>query len=110
MPTLDELKDKYASVLQLIQKGGVRLDHLHVQDDKLFMQGAVASEELKNKVWDAIKAVDANYPDLVCDLTVDSSLPSPPPDETIYTVEPGDSLWKIAQKFYGNGSVFKRII
>ena len=45
MPTLDGLKEKYSSVLQLIAKGGVRLDHLHVQDDKLFMQGAVASDD-----------------------------------------------------------------
>jgi len=110
MPTLDELKQKYDSVLQLIAKGGVRLDHLHVQDDKLFMQGAVASEDLKNKVWNQIKAVDSTFSDLTCDLTVDTSLPSPPPDETIYTVVAGDSLWKIAQKFYGNGSLFKKII
>jgi nucleoid-associated protein YgaU len=88
----------------------VRLDHLHVQDDKLFMQGAVASEDLKNKVWNEIKAVDSTLSDVTCDLTVDSSLPSPPPDETVYTVVAGDSLWKIAQNFYGNGSLFKKII
>ena len=67
------------------------------------MQGAVASDDLKNAVWNQIKAVDPGYSDLTCDLTVDTSLPSPPPEETVYTVVAGDSLWKIAQKFYGHG-------
>jgi len=40
MADLDALKDKYRSVLDLIKKQNVRLDHLHVQNDKLFMQGA----------------------------------------------------------------------
>ena len=110
MDQLDALKQKYGSVLQLIARGGVRLDHLHVQDGKLYMQGAVSSEEVKNEVWSQIKAVDPSYSDLTCDLKIDPSLPAPPPQATIYTVVAGDSLWKIAAKFYGNGSVFKKII
>lgn len=110
MERLDELKQKYASVLQLIAKGGVRLDHLHVQDNKLFLQGAAASQDLKNKVWSQIKAVDAAFPDITVDLSIDSSLPEPPPDPVIYTVVAGDSLWRIAEKFYGNGSKYPKII
>src|SRR6266849_1934229 len=110
MPSLDQLKQKYDSVLQLIKKRGVRLDHLHVQDDKLFMQGAAPTDAIKNEIWNAIKAVDSGYSDLTCDLRVDSSLPEPPPEATIYTVVAGDSLWKISQKYYGNGAHFKRII
>jgi nucleoid-associated protein YgaU len=113
MADLETLKEKYSSVLELIKKQNVRLDHLHVQDDKLFMQGAAPSEEIKNKVWNQIKAVDAGFSDLTCDISVDSSLPEPAPDappEKVYTVVAGDSLWKIAQQFLGNGALFKKII
>ena len=107
---LDELKEKYASVLQLIKKQGVVLSHLHVQDDKLFLQGAAPSEAVKNQIWDEIKAVDASYADLTADLSVDDSLPQPAPEEVIYTVVAGDSLWKIAAKFLGGGQNFPRLI
>ncbi len=116
MADLDALKEKYSSVLELIKKQNVRLDHLHVQDGKLFMQGASPSEDIKNIIWNQIKAVDASYADLTCDLSVDSSLPQPAPDappapeETVYTVVAGDSLWKIAQQFLGNGALFPKII
>ncbi len=119
MADLDALKEKYSSVLELIKKQNVRLDHLHVQDDKLFMQGAAPSDDIKNKIWNQIKTVDASYSDLTCDLSVDSSLPQPAPDEapapaapaeTVYTVVSGDSLWKIAQQFLGNGALYPKII
>ena len=110
MADLEALKDKYSSVLDLVKKRNVRLDHLHVQDEKLFMQGAAPSQDIKNEVWNQIKAVDASYADLTCDLSVDGSLPQPAPEETVYTVVAGDSLWKIAQQFLGNGAHFHRII
>jgi len=123
MPDLDELKAKYASVLDLIQKRNVRLDHLHVQDDKLFMQGAAPNDAVKNQIWDQIKVVDASYSDLTCDLSIDDSLPAPADDApaaddaapaaaegTTYTVQAGDSLWKISAHFYGAGHLFKKII
>src|SRR5260370_42515213 len=105
---LNELKEKYASVLQLIKKKGVVLSHLHVQDGKLFMQGAAPNEAGKNLVWDEIKKVDPSYSDLTCDLTVDESLPQPAPDEVIYTVVAGDSRWKIPAKFRGGSQYFPK--
>jgi nucleoid-associated protein YgaU len=110
MERLDELKQKYQSVLNLIPKEGVVLSHLHVQDDKLFMQGACPSQDTKNAVWNAIKAVDASYGDLTCDLSVDESLPKPAPEVEHYTVVAGDSLWKIAQEKLGNGALFPKLI
>ena len=110
MDQLEQLKAKYASVLDVIKKRGVRLDHLHVQGGKLFMQGAAPTEAIKNQVWDKIKSVDASYSDLTADISVDSSLAPPAPEDTIYTVVAGDSLWKISSHFYGAGNLFNRII
>lgn len=108
---LEQLKQKYASALEAVQKNNVRLDHLHVQDEKLIMQGAAPNEECKNRVWDAIKAVDPSYSDLACDLSIDSSLPAPAeaPAAQKYTVQPGDSLSKIARQFYGDPNAYMKI-
>ena len=113
---LEQLKQKYASALEAVQNNNVRLDHLHVQDGKLFMQGAAPNEECKNRVWDAIKAVDPSYSDLTCDLSIDSSLPAPAEAAAPaaaaaqkYTVQPGDSLSKIARQFYGDSKSAMKI-
>ncbi len=110
MDRLEELKQKYQSVLNLIPTRGVVLSHLHVQEDKLFVQGACPSQDIKNEVWNQIKAVDPGYRDLTCDLSVDQSLPQPAPPEKHYTVKAGDSLWKIAQDNLGSGALFPKII
>lgn len=39
-------------------------------------------------------------------------LPQPPPQapaETLYVVQPGDTLWNIAQRIYGDGKLWKAI-
>ena len=119
MDRLEELKNKYKPALDAIQKNGVRLSHLHVQDNKLFIQGAAPSQEAKNTVWNQIKAVDPNYSDVTCDLTIDPSLaPAQAQAATAaagggqgrtYKVQPGDSLSKIAKQFYGDANQYNRI-
>jgi len=120
MDRLEELKNKYRAALNTIQQKGVRLSHLHVQDNKLFIQGAAPSEDIKNEVWNQIKAADSSYSDLTCDLTVDSSLAPPqtqaaaaaanaPSSTRTYTVQAGDTLSKIAKQFYGNANDYNRI-
>jgi len=107
MDRFESLKQKYATVLGLIKQRGVVLAHLHVENDKLVMQGSAPTEGIKNEVWNEIKRIDPSYSDLAADINVDSSLPVP---QVTYTVQKGDSLWKIAEKHLGKGSLYPKLI
>jgi nucleoid-associated protein YgaU len=106
MADLDQLKQKYASVLNLIPQLGVSLTHVHVQDDKLYVEGTAGSEAIKNRVWDQVKLVDPSLSDITLNLSVDPSLA---PKQKTYTVAAGDSLSKIAKQFYGNANQYNKI-
>jgi len=113
---LDQMKQKYASVLNTVQQERVQLTHVHIQDGKLFIQGTAPSEQAKNKVWDQIKLVNPNWSqELVTDIGVDQSAQqqaaptNPVPQQRTYTVQPGDSLSKIAKQFYGNANEYNKI-
>jgi LysM repeat protein len=121
MDRLEELKQKYSAALQTIQQKGVRLTHLHVQDNKLFVQGAAPSQDVKNEVWNQIKAADSSYSDLTADISVDPSLaPAAAPQAAAaaagagsssrtYKVQSGDTLSKIAKEYYGNANDYNKI-
>ncbi len=118
----ETLKQKYQSVMTVIQQQNVSLQHVNMEGNKLFIQGAAPSEAAKNKVWDAIKAVDPSYSDLTCDITAQAGGASSGGQtqgagasvgggqgSQSYTVKAGDSLSKIAQQFYGSSSDYMRI-
>src|SRR6185437_17145251 len=84
----------------------------------LLIRGKAPNENVKNEIWNRIKAVDSSYSDLVADISIDSSLPQPAAADAgspkkssgqTYTVKPGDSLSKIAKQFYGNASEYNKI-
>jgi nucleoid-associated protein YgaU len=109
MATLEELKSKYAPALKTIEEQGVRVQNLHIQDNKLFNKGAAPSEAAKGYVWTAFKSVDPSVGDLLADITVDPSLPQPKPAGQTYTVQSGDTLSKISKQFYGDANKYMKI-
>jgi nucleoid-associated protein YgaU len=120
---LEQMKQKYAAVFNAIQQQQVRLSHVHIQDNKLFIQGAAPSDQAKNRVWDSIKQVNPNWSqELTADITVDTSLQtSGAPAQAMgagvsggeqmrtYTVQAGDSLSKISKEVYGNANDYMKI-
>ena len=120
MDRFEQLKSKYATVLDKIRERGVSLKNLHVEQDKLVIRGAAPNDAIKNEVWSAIKAVDPAYGDLSADLTIDSSLHAPAaaaqPSPSgagggagTYTVKAGDTLSKISKQFYGDANKYAKI-
>jgi nucleoid-associated protein YgaU len=106
MASLEQLKAKYQSVIDLAKSRGVHLTNVHVENDKLLIRGAAPNQEIKNEVWNQVKAVDAKYADLSVEISIDSSLKAP---EKIYEVAAGDTLSKIAKKFYGDANKYMKI-
>jgi nucleoid-associated protein YgaU len=106
MVNLEELKKKYQSVIDLAKTQGVSLKNVHIENEKLLIRGAAPNEAIKNAVWDQVKKVDAKYADLTVDISIDPSLPVP---GKVYEVVAGDTLSKIAKKYYGDGNKYMKI-
>jgi hypothetical protein len=112
----NELKQKYQTVLSAVEQQGVRLQNLHLQDNKLFIRGVAPSEDAMNKVWDQIKLVDPSYGDLTADITVEQNRAQGAAagggqgqGGQTYTVKSGDTLSKISKQFYGDADEYMRI-
>ena len=113
---LEQLKSKYQSVLNLMNQLGAQLQNLHVQDNKLVLRGRAKTNIESNKVWDQIKLVDRNYQqDLMAEITyaaevkAAAAVAAPQSSSQTYTVQPGDTLSKIAKQYYGDASQYPRI-
>ena len=102
MADLNQLKQKYQSVLDLLAREDATINAVELQGDKLHLKATVVSEASKNRVWDAIKAVDPTFSDLAHEITVAQG------DQT-YTVKAGDNLSKISKLFYGDANQYSKI-
>lgn len=106
MPSFEQAKAKYQSVIDLAKSRGVSLKNVNLEGEKLLIRGEAPNQEIKNEVWEQIKKIDAAYADLTADITINPSLPVP---ARIYEVVAGDNLSKIAKKFYGDANQYRKI-
>ncbi len=106
MANFDQIKAKYQPVIDLSKQRGVQLKNVNLEGEKLLIRGDAPNQDIKNEVWNKIKAIDAGYADLTADIGINPALPVP---ARIYEVAAGDNLSKIAKKFYGDPNKFRKI-
>jgi nucleoid-associated protein YgaU len=101
MADLDQLKAKYAPVIQTIEQfsgEGAKVENVGLDGDRLLLKASVPSQVVANRVWDSIKQVDPQFSDLHHEITTTGN-----GDQT-YTIKPGDNLSKVSKLFYGSAS------
>lgn len=106
MADLDQLKQKYAPVIQTIEGFsdlGARVDSASLDGDKLYLKGSVPSQVVANRVWDVIKQVDSTYSDLHHEILTSGGA------NQSYSVKSGDTLSKISNRFYGSPNHYSNI-
>ena len=106
MPTLEQSKAKYQSVIDLAKARGAHLKNVHIENDKLLIRGDAPNAAIKNEIWDQIKKVDATYADLTADIGIDAALTVP---AKVHEVVSGDTLSKIAKHYYGDAGKYMKI-
>jgi nucleoid-associated protein YgaU len=106
MADLDALKQKYAPVIEGIQRFvpyGASLDAVDLAGEQLHVRGSVPSTVVANRIWGYIKQVDPTYADLKHEISTSGGAEQP------YTVKSGDTLSAISLLFYGSANKYPQI-
>jgi hypothetical protein len=101
MASFNDLKSKYNPILQKGEEVGMSLQNIHLDGEKILIRGVVPSDFAKNQIWDAVKRIDPSVSDAIIDINVQHGL--------TYNVTAGDTLSKIAKRFYGDANLYKQI-
>src|ERR1700742_3889459 len=106
MADLEQLKQKYAPVIETIGKfsaEGAAVNDVSLDGEKLYLKATVPSQVVANRVWDTIKQVDPQFADLHHEIVTSGGTEQP------YTIKSGDNLSKISQHFYGSANHYAKI-
>jgi nucleoid-associated protein YgaU len=114
------LRDKYSQAV--VTAKSVRMDgSADERDGKLYFHGTVNSEDEKNQIWNALKAVPDWQKEIVADIRVKPGAPAAQPQSPAspasssqatmqtYTVQAGDTLSAIAKRLLGNANAYMEI-
>jgi nucleoid-associated protein YgaU len=93
-------QEKYQSLLELANQNGTTYELSEGDNGTLVVTGNAPSSEAKQQLWDEYNRIDPDFRsgDLVLNITV-SAEGAPSDAAHTYTVESGDSLSKIGQKY-----------
>ncbi|RAV28229.1 LysM peptidoglycan-binding domain-containing protein [Sinomicrobium soli] len=101
------LKAKYQAVIDLGNELKIKEGSISEHEDHLQLKGTAGTQYEKNLIWDKIKEIGGNQPaDIKADIKVAE------PDASVYhrhTVQTGESLSKIARKYYGDANKYNTI-
>jgi nucleoid-associated protein YgaU len=101
MASFNDLKSKYSAVLDKAHEVGMTVQNLHMEGEKILIRGVVPTDYAKNQLWDAVKRIDPSVSDAIIDVNVQPGL--------TYKVVSGDTLSKIAKRFYGDSGAYQKI-
>src|SRR5688572_7777347 len=109
------LRDKYNHAIQTAKQ--IRFDgSAEERDGKLYFNGTVNSEDEKNQIWNALKAVPDWQKDVIADIKVrpgaqkTASQPAATSgSHQTYTVQAGDTLSAIAKRYLGDANAYMDI-
>jgi nucleoid-associated protein YgaU len=106
MADLDALKQKYAPVIDSLQKFapyGATLEAVDLAGEQIHIKGTVPSKVVLERVWDHIKKADPTYSDLKHEIGNAGG------DTQPVTIKSGDTLSAISLLFYGNANKYPQI-
>lgn len=91
------LKEKYQDLLELGQELNVENGYVQEEGGKLKIGGTVEYEMQKDLLWDKIKSHPGWENEIEADIRVKNT-----EIYGVYTVQPGDTLSKIAKRLFGD--------
>jgi nucleoid-associated protein YgaU len=102
-----------AALKAVVSSLGLEVDALNIRvdGDAVIVSGIAASDEVREKVILAIGNVEgiASVDDQMDVVPSDEATPRGLEETRFYTIEKGDTLWKVAQDHYGNGAKYQFI-
>lgn len=104
------VQEKYQSLLELANQTGTTYQLSEGNNGTLIVTGTAPSAEVKQQLWDEYNRIDPDFRsgDLILNISTSADAAGGGGMHT-YTVESGDSLSKIAKKFYGNANKWRAI-